>query len=469
MIKVSTSICLVLGCLISYTAPAQNVNEDVQESGGEYPIVVNDAAHPCISPAEYERIASECAANRHRLGLDRIPKKAESTPLFEWPLRMANGLNDCSYYLISAYVDEDTTATHIKDWHCGTVTYDGHLGTDIATFPYPFYKLDNNLVEVIAAAPGTIMNKVDGNTDKNCAANSLTANYIVIQHADGSAAYYFHMKKNSLTSKAVGQTVAMGEYLGVVASSGDATGPHLHFEVRTALYGPVVVDPWAGTCNIHNAASWWASQTPYTQPAVIRTQINNIPAVFPACPATETPNDSSCFAPGASVKLYAFIRNETPGLVATFRIVNPNGSVYASWTHTSATSYTAAYYTYTHTLPATAGVYTFQAIYNGDTCARAFTIGCSAGTGIDAADMQALRVYPNPTHDKLNISGDGLENGDAKIMIKNMLGQSLLSENIKIENNTIAKTMSIAEWSNGLYFLTIETGSKVVVRKIEKE
>ena len=90
--------------------------------------------------------------------------------------------------------------------------------------------MDNNQVEVIAAAAGTIVDKADGNFDKNCGSNNLMANYLVIQHTDGSRVLYFHMKKNSLTTKAIGQPVALGEYLGVVGSSGNSSGPHLHFE-----------------------------------------------------------------------------------------------------------------------------------------------------------------------------------------------------------------------------------------------
>jgi len=39
-------------------------------------------------------------------------------------------------------------------------TYDGHHGTDIAIWPYSFYKMDNNQIEVIAAAAGTITQKM---------------------------------------------------------------------------------------------------------------------------------------------------------------------------------------------------------------------------------------------------------------------------------------------------------------------
>ena len=234
----------------------------------------NTALNPCITVEQYKVIEKQCADNVRALGLNINAVQKTATTSFSWPLRMANGLNDCGYYYLANYVDQDTTSPGIKDWNCGTVTYDGHRGDDIAALPYPFYKMDNNQLEVIAAAPGTIVNKVDGNFDKNCAGNNLTANYIIVKHADNSYALYWHMKKNSLTAKVVGQTVALGEYLGVVGSSGSSTSPHLHFEVWSGSTSNTLKEAYSGPCNALNATSWWANQKPYTEPAIIKTQVN---------------------------------------------------------------------------------------------------------------------------------------------------------------------------------------------------
>ncbi|MBK8923793.1 MAG: peptidoglycan DD-metalloendopeptidase family protein [Saprospirales bacterium] len=137
----------------------------------------------------------------------------------------------------------------MTDYNCGARTYDGHQGTDIGIAPFSFYKMDHNQVEVVAAAAGVLLDKADGNFDRNCAVNSLPANYAVVQHPDGSRAFYWHLKKNSVTTKAIGQPVAAGEYLGVVGSSGSSSGPHLHFEVRSGSTTSTRVDPFAGACN----------------------------------------------------------------------------------------------------------------------------------------------------------------------------------------------------------------------------
>ncbi|MFZ4476130.1 MAG: M23 family metallopeptidase [Saprospiraceae bacterium] len=77
--------------------------------------------------------------------------------------------------------------------------------------------------------------KADGNFDQQCAWNSgAQGNAIIIQHNDGKRSLYWHFKKNIITSKAIGSTVVIGEYLGVVGSSGISTSPHLHFEVANS-------------------------------------------------------------------------------------------------------------------------------------------------------------------------------------------------------------------------------------------
>jgi len=56
-------------------------------------------------------------------------------------------------------------------------------------------------------------------------------NYIIINHNNGYYTSYAHMSK--LIAK-VGDTVAQGQIIGLVGSTGRSTGPHLHFE---AWYG----------------------------------------------------------------------------------------------------------------------------------------------------------------------------------------------------------------------------------------
>ena len=53
---------------------------------------------------------------------------------------------------------------------------------------------------------------------------------VVIDHGNGLETRYAHMKPGSITVR-VGQSVSQGQQIGQIGSTGNVTGPHLHFEV----------------------------------------------------------------------------------------------------------------------------------------------------------------------------------------------------------------------------------------------
>lgn len=65
-------------------------------------------------------------------------------------------------------------------------------------------------------------------------------NLVKVRHNDGSLGYYAHMSSMGVR---VGQQVGRGTVLGRVGSTGNSTGPHLHFEVRRNGR-PVDPQPW---------------------------------------------------------------------------------------------------------------------------------------------------------------------------------------------------------------------------------
>ncbi|MGH7175423.1 MAG: M23 family metallopeptidase, partial [Minisyncoccia bacterium] len=81
---------------------------------------------------------------------------------------------------------------------------------------------------VLAAAAGTVIIAAD-----NGSWNGGYGNYVVIAHDNGTETLYAHLQLKGF-AVSVGQSVAQGQVLGKEGSTGDATGPHVHFEVRGA-------------------------------------------------------------------------------------------------------------------------------------------------------------------------------------------------------------------------------------------
>ena len=145
--------------------------------------------------------------------------------------------------------------------------------------------------------------------------------------ADGTIARYLHMKRGTVTTRPVGASIAAGEVLGKVGSSGISKVPHLHFELRASnSAGAPVIEPHAGTCNA--IASAWAAQPPYRQPQLTRLSTHSRTPHYPTCPDTiEKPYLSDAFDPGATVTVVAAFRDARVGDVTTFRVVDPYGAV----------------------------------------------------------------------------------------------------------------------------------------------
>lgn len=90
-----------------------------------------------------------------------------------------------------------------------------HQGVDI--------NLNSNAI-IYAASAGIVTTAVNSN------ATSGYGSQIVITHPGGLTTRYAHMVYGSVTLK-VGASVPQGALLGRVGSTGNSTGPHLHFEI----------------------------------------------------------------------------------------------------------------------------------------------------------------------------------------------------------------------------------------------
>ena len=81
-----------------------------------------------------------------------------------------------------------------------------------------------------AASYGSAIYAAAGGTVQISDYSASYGNYCLIYHSNGVSTLYAHM--NALPTVGVGETVGAGQTIGCVGSTGWATGPHLHFEVR---------------------------------------------------------------------------------------------------------------------------------------------------------------------------------------------------------------------------------------------
>jgi murein DD-endopeptidase MepM/ murein hydrolase activator NlpD len=104
----------------------------------------------------------------------------------------------------------------------GNDYWSGHLGIDIAgALGDGIFAADSGVVVFAGPATGGY------------------GNMVMIDHGNGYQTLYAHM---SSVSARCGASVSQGQYIGAIGSTGNSTGPHLHFEIR---YGGGFINPWS--------------------------------------------------------------------------------------------------------------------------------------------------------------------------------------------------------------------------------
>jgi hypothetical protein len=214
---------------------------------------------PCVNPVQRLVIAQQIQQNLKMMG----PGGAGQVT--------ASGIKKYSFYphagilwediFPNNFVDLDTT-TNIIDYNGTRYTYDGHQGIDSGV---PTFGHQSRNVPIFAALDGTVVAAHDGEPDMNTVWNNQAANFVVLDHGSGHRTMYFHMRSNSV-SVTIGQSIKAGQQIGMMASSGISTGPHLHFETQT---NGVFLEPFAGPQRA--GESLWEDQIPFRSNLYMRT------------------------------------------------------------------------------------------------------------------------------------------------------------------------------------------------------
>lgn len=349
-----------------------------------------------------------------------------------WPL--ATSLPDFGYHGISNFVDHNPEyPDKYQDYNCGMRTYDretgyNHQGVDFFLWPYAWHKMDQDQVQVVAAAPGTIILKQDGNFDRNCSYNDEAWNAVYVQHDDSSVAWYGHLKAGSLTSKEIGERVERGEYLGIVGSSGNSTGPHLHFEVYDARNN--LIDPFEGPCNRLNPTSWWEDQTPYYDSAVNLITTGTVEYETPTCPDNRVPDSQTVFDPGSLIYFTVFYRDQLAGQESRYTIFRPDGSIYLFWSDAlTVPHYSASWWWWAFPFdPAEQeGEWTFQVEYEEKIYTHHFVI-TPVSTGTEDFERlpggyRVTSAHPNPFFSSTRFTLEVDRSQQVRVEVYDMLGR----------------------------------------------
>ncbi|MGI3165222.1 peptidoglycan DD-metalloendopeptidase family protein [Pseudooceanicola sp. 200-1SW] len=249
------------------------------------------------------------------------PAVAQQAPRLALPLDCTPG-RTCH---IQSYVDADP-GPGARDFRCGTLSYDGHQGTD---FAMPGLAAMQAGVMVRAAAPGRIRALRDGMADQlwdgtTDLAGRDCGNGVVIDHGHGWETQYCHLARGPITVRE-GQEVTTGTALGRVGLSGRSQFPHLHLSLR---HDGQVVDPFAPegptACDTPAPSSLWADPLPYQPGGLIALGFLDALPAYASIKAGDAAR-GALPADSPALVLWAHLYGARAGDVLTLVITAPDG------------------------------------------------------------------------------------------------------------------------------------------------
>jgi murein DD-endopeptidase MepM/ murein hydrolase activator NlpD len=434
-------------------------------------VVRMDLGHPqCLTDEMHAVIDAEADANVALLIAARpelLDHSRGGSPLFVWPTRPKAGFDDHGYYTVNFLYDHAAAPGTLQDYNCGTRTYDwssgNHRGTDIILWPYAWRNMQEGLMEVVAAAAGTIVIRRDGYSDANCSIDGNgNWNGYVIQHEDGSRAWYMHFTNGGISDKIVGETVEAGEFLGIAGSSGSSNWPHLHFEVR--LGNGSYIDPWDGPCNSTDpGASWWAEQQPVMVPWINRISTHSSIRHDNDCPNPEETYEQEYFNTGDSLVLKLHYRDLDLNAVTNLSVIDPTGQPMFQWDFTSPWGFGATTYAYwpnTITAAWPPGQYIFRAVFDGRTYERIFYVGTAAS--VTERSTGTFALVPNPSQGVVTLIGLPAPSSSDHVLIREAAGRIVHNEML----TTSAHAMDLSKLANGIYFVELHLGADVHTQRL---
>ncbi len=109
------------------------------------------------------------------------------------------------------------------------------------------------------------------------------------------------------------------------------------------------------------------------------------------------------------------------------------------------------------------------------TQAGTVTVSCIAVWGDNPVGINEISqnseiiIYPNPATNQITIKFENQSQQNYFLEIKNVLGQTIYSETIKAVSGNQSKNINVSEFSNGIYFVQLQSNNTIVSKKFIKE
>ncbi len=242
---------------------------------------------------------------------------------------------------ITNYHDTDPT-NGLADYAGDQSTYNGHNAFDAG--PVGFDRMDAG-INIYAAADGVVSYVDDGEFDRHKVSGvGATANAVKVDHGSGWETFYWHMRKDSVQVK-VGQTVTQGELIGLMGSSGNSDGLHIHFGLTRLGRS---VEPMFDEASYFENPFGNVFDNPYVVDTVI-TDFMTLDDAREGGDRVSVFNQSS----GQSVTAYARFSGIRMTDVLEYSWHRPNGTHYTTGTINPSQDYSSPHWWLQRTLPST--------------------------------------------------------------------------------------------------------------------
>jgi len=141
---------------------------------------------------------------------------------------------------------------------------------------------------------------------------------------------------------------------------------------------------------------------------------------------------------------------------------------------TLVSSHGSTYQWYLNGSPITGATDSIYVAYQAGTYAVQITDstgGCNSISNGLAMGMEELTgsggisIYPNPASQSVIISWQSAVGGRIEISVVNVLGEKVYSEQQQIANSKLQLVLNVSSLTNGIYFLKIESGERIIIKK----